>query len=52
VAEAFIRQRPAVRQPDAGARFYRNGRLCSIGGGADEIMLKIISKTLGLYPRR
>ncbi|HMN15123.1 MAG TPA: acyl-CoA dehydrogenase family protein [Bellilinea sp.] len=34
------------------SRFYRDGRLCSIGGGADEIMLKIISKNLGLYPRR
>ena len=31
---------------------YRDSRLVSIGGGADEIMLKIISKNLGLYPRR
>ena len=34
------------------SRFYRDGRLASIGGGADEIMLKIIAKTLGMYPRR
>ncbi|MBZ0324791.1 MAG: acyl-CoA/acyl-ACP dehydrogenase, partial [Alphaproteobacteria bacterium] len=34
------------------SRFYRDGRLASIGGGADEIMLKIIAKNLGMYPRR
>ena len=34
------------------SRFYRDGRLCSIGGGADEVMLQIISKNLVLYPRR
>ncbi|MBI5910392.1 MAG: acyl-CoA dehydrogenase family protein [Betaproteobacteria bacterium] len=34
------------------SRFFRDGRLCSIGGGADEIMLKIISKNIGLFPRR
>jgi len=32
------------------SRFYRDGRLCSIGGGADEIMLKILTKNLGMTP--
>lgn len=32
------------------SRFYRDGRLCSIGGGADEIMLKILAKNLGMTP--
>ena len=30
------------------ARVYRDGRLTSIGGGADEIMLEIICKQLGI----
>src|SRR5690606_3758907 len=29
------------------SRAYRDGRLASIGGGADEIMLGIISKLMG-----
>jgi citronellyl-CoA dehydrogenase len=29
-------------------RLYRDGRVASIGGGADEIMLEIISKRLGM----
>ncbi len=33
------------------ARFYRDGRLLSIGGGADEIMLSIICKLDGILPR-
>ncbi|MBC8069078.1 MAG: acyl-CoA/acyl-ACP dehydrogenase, partial [Deltaproteobacteria bacterium] len=33
------------------SRFYRDGRLCSIGGGADEIMLSIICKLDGTLPR-
>lgn len=32
------------------SRFYRDGRLASIGGGADEIMLKILAKNLGMTP--
>jgi len=32
------------------SRLYRDGRLVSIGGGADEIMLKILSKFMGIYP--
>jgi citronellyl-CoA dehydrogenase len=32
------------------ARMYRDGRLGSIGGGADEVMLGIISKTMGIHP--
>lgn len=31
---------------------WRDGRLASIGGGADEIMLGIICKTMGILPRR
>jgi citronellyl-CoA dehydrogenase len=34
------------------ARFYRDSRLLSIGGGADEIMLGIIAKVMGILPSR
>jgi citronellyl-CoA dehydrogenase len=34
------------------ARFYRDGRLTSIGGGADEIMLSILAKRMGALPER
>ena len=33
------------------ARSYRDGRLGSIGGGADEVMLQIIAKLMGTLPR-
>ncbi len=33
------------------SRLYRDGRLASIGGGADEVMLGIISKLMGTLPR-
>ena len=33
-------------------RFWRDTRLLSIGGGADEIMLGIISKEMGILPQR
>jgi len=33
------------------ARAYRDGRLTSIGGGADEIMLTIIAKAMGTLPK-
>jgi citronellyl-CoA dehydrogenase len=33
-------------------RMYRDGRLNSIGGGADEVMLDIISKCMGTLPAR
>ena len=32
-------------------RFWRDTRLSSIGGGADEIMMSIIAKTMGIMPR-
>jgi citronellyl-CoA dehydrogenase len=32
------------------SRAYRDTRLISIGGGADEIMLGIISKLMGILP--
>ncbi len=32
------------------SRMYRDGRLTSIGGGADEVMLQIISKFMGTFP--
>lgn len=32
-------------------RFFRDGRLLSIGAGADEVMLGIISKLMGTLPR-
>ncbi|MFC7518026.1 acyl-CoA dehydrogenase family protein [Herbaspirillum sp. GCM10030257] len=33
------------------SRAFRDGRLTSIGGGADEVMLQIISKYMGIFPR-
>lgn len=33
------------------ARMFRDGRLASIGGGADEVMLGILSKTMGIAKR-
>jgi citronellyl-CoA dehydrogenase len=33
------------------SRMFRDGRLASIGGGADEVMLGILSKTLGIAKR-
>ena len=32
-------------------RYWRDSRLGSIGGGADEVMLSIIAKTMGIMPR-
>jgi citronellyl-CoA dehydrogenase len=32
------------------SRFFRDGRLASIGGGADEVMLGIISKYMNILP--
>ena len=34
------------------SRAFRDGRLTSIGGGADEIMLGIIAKHMGTLPKR
>jgi len=34
------------------ARMYRDGRLASIGGGADEVMMGIIAKAMGLSKSR
>lgn len=34
------------------SRMYRDGRLGSIGGGADEVMLGIIAKTMGIAKKR
>ena len=34
------------------SRFYRDTRLVSIGGGADEVMLGIVAKQMGILPRR
>ena len=34
------------------SQFYRDGRLVSIGGGADEIMLSIICKLMGTLPSK
>jgi citronellyl-CoA dehydrogenase len=34
------------------SRAYRDGRLASIGGGADEVMLSIICKYMGILPGR
>ena len=34
------------------SRMYRDSRLTSIGGGADEIMLGIIAKLMGILPSK
>jgi citronellyl-CoA dehydrogenase len=34
------------------SRAFRDLRLISIGGGADEVMLQIICKRMGILPRR
>ena len=34
------------------SRLYRDGRLASIAGGADEVMLGIISKYMHILPTR
>ncbi len=34
------------------ARMFRDGRIASIGGGADEVMMGIIAKTMGIAKRR
>ncbi len=33
------------------SRFYRDTRLTSIGGGADEVMLQILCKYMGTFPK-
>jgi len=33
-------------------RAWRDSRLGSIGGGADEVMMGIIAKTMGIFPRQ
>jgi len=38
-------------QENIVSRFYRDLRLTSIGGGADEVMLSIISKYMGTLPK-
>ncbi len=32
------------------SRIFRDTRLCSIGGGANEVMLEIIAKKMGIHP--
>ena len=34
------------------SRLYRDMRLPSIGGGADEVMLQILSKFMGIFPKQ
>lgn len=34
------------------SRLYRDMRLVSIGGGADEVMLQILSKNMGIFPKK
>ena len=34
------------------SRVYREARQTAVGGGANEVMLQVISKQLGLLPRR
>src|SRR4029450_4337504 len=53
VSDARLRSRggPGCLRDNPVARSYRDGRLASIGGGADEVMLQIISKLMGTLPR-
>ena len=37
---------------NSASKFYRDGRLASIGGGADEVMLGIIAKAMGNMPKK
>ena len=34
------------------SRMYRDARIASIGGGADEVMLEIIAKRMGMGKKR
>jgi citronellyl-CoA dehydrogenase len=34
------------------SRVFRDMKLVSIGGGANEVMLQIVSKEMGILPRR
>lgn len=34
------------------SRIFRDGRLTSIGGGADEVMLQILCKFMGIFPKQ
>ena len=40
-----------VWESPVSARICRDGRLPSIGGGADEVMLQIIGKFMGTLPK-
>ncbi len=33
------------------SRFFRDGRLTSIGAGADEVMLQVLCKFMGIFPK-
>ncbi|RYF76479.1 MAG: hypothetical protein EOO29_22690, partial [Comamonadaceae bacterium] len=39
------------RQPVDTSRLFRDMRLSSIGGGADEVMLQILTKYMGIFPK-
>ena len=41
-----------IHQENWVSRAYRDFRLGSIGGGADEIMLQIIARRMGLESKR
>jgi citronellyl-CoA dehydrogenase len=34
------------------SRFFRDGRLTSIGAGADEVMLQVLCKFMGIFPKQ
>jgi len=34
------------------SRLYRDMRLPAIGGGADEVMLQILNKFMGTFPKK
>ena len=42
--------RDAEQRPGVASRALRDTRVLSIGGGADEIMLGIICKLMGILP--
>ena len=41
---------PATPGACEHSRAYRDGRLTSIGGGADEVMLTVLCKMMGTLP--
>ena len=48
--QRFSQKFGAIRLLDEESRAYRDSRLTSIGGGADEVMLMVLCKMMGTLP--